>query len=309
MVEPSYIKLYKTGELRKRAVLALSVLESCDLCPRKCGVNRLADERGFCDTGRLAIVSSFGPHFGEEEPLVGRNGSGTIFIGGCSLKCIFCQNFGISHNHEGEEASSSKLASIMLRLQALGCHNINVVTPTHVVPQILEALLLAIEEGLRLSLVYNTGGYDRVETLKLLDGVFDIYMPDFKFTDAKLARRFTNAANYPEIAQEAIKEMYRQVGDLVIDDGLASRGLLVRHLVLPAGLAGTEEVSKFLASLSQNTYVNIMDQYRPCGRAYSYPPLNRAIASAEFEQAIQLATQCGLSRLDKLEAKRFALWL
>ncbi|MDI6840544.1 MAG: 4Fe-4S cluster-binding domain-containing protein [bacterium] len=305
MFEPAYIKLYKSGELKTRVKRAVSILESCVLCPRRCGINRLADERGFCGTGRLPIISSFGPHFGEEAPLVGINGSGTIFISGCNLKCAFCQNFEISHKLEGEEITQEGLAKIMLHLQGISCHNINIVTPTHVVPQILESLPIAIDGGLNLPLVYNTGGYDSIETIKLLDGIFDIYMPDFKFASNEVAERFTNAIDYPEVAKEAIKEMHRQVGDLIIEDGVAKRGLLVRHLVLPDGLAGTNDVVKFIASISKHTYLNIMDQYRPCGDAYRFHPLNRVITIEEFESAIRIADEVGLHRLDKRKTSRF----
>lgn len=256
------------------------------------------------------MVSSFNPHFGEESPLVGRHGSGTIFITNCSLLCVFCQNWEISHLGQGEEVSFEELARMMLDLQGLGCHNINFVTPSHVVPQILEALPIAIEGGLSVPLVYNTGGYDAVETIKLLDGIFDIYMPDFKYWDEGVARRLSKAPQYPELARQAIKEMHRQVGDLTMDSsGIAQRGILVRHLVLPEGLAGTQGVMRFLAQeISPNTYVNIMDQYHPCGEAYKYPPLNRRITVEEYSEAVRIARHEGITRLDSRERAYVLRW-
>ncbi len=247
------------------------------------------------------MVSSFGPHFGEEAPLVGRHGSGTIFFSYCNLNCVFCQNYTISQLGEGYNVNSEELAGIMLSLQARGCHNINLVSPTHVVPYILEALELAAGMGLSLPLVYNSGGYDSVETLALLDGIVDIYMPDMKYANEKTAELFSGVKNYPGINRAAIKEMYRQVGDLQIDEnGIAQRGLLVRHLVLPDRLAGTEDIVRFLAQeVSTNTYLNIMAQYHPCYQAFSIPQLSRRIHKEEFDEAIKLAQQHGLVRLDK----------
>jgi putative pyruvate formate lyase activating enzyme len=245
------------------------------------------------------MVSSYGPHFGEERPLVGFGGSGTIFLAHCNLCCVFCQNYEISQQDEGRIVSARELAGMMLDLQRMGCHNINFVTPTHQVPQILRALPIAIEGGLQVPLVYNCGGYESLETLRLLDGVFDIYMPDFKYADADVAKQFSNAENYPEVARAAFREMHRQVGDLTLDRrGIARRGLLVRHLILPSNLAGTGEVVRFLAELSEDMYVNIMDQYRPCYRAHEYPPLARRPARAELEEALRLARAAGLHRLD-----------
>jgi len=299
--EASYRELLKTGELERRAKRALELLEECRLCPRECKVNRLKDERGACRTGRKAVVSSYGPHFGEEAPLVGFNGSGTIFFTWCNSRCVFCQNYEISQLGEGEPVSPEALAEMMLALQRMGCHNINFVTPTHVVPQILEALIIAAEKGLNVPLVYNTGGYDSVETLKLLEGIFDIYMPDMKYSDPEIAEKYSGLKNYPEINKAAVKEMHRQVGDLLLDEcGIATRGLLVRHLVLPNGLAGTEEIVRFIArEISPNTYVNIMDQYRPCYRAYEYPELSRRITAQEYLAAVRAAEEAGLRRLDK----------
>jgi putative pyruvate formate lyase activating enzyme len=298
---PAYLKLAAQGALEERVAQAQEILKSCRLCPRECQVNRLAGEKGYCGTGAQAVVSSYSPHFGEEDPLVGRGGSGTIFFTHCNLLCLFCQNYEISHLGEGQEVSADRLAKFMLTLQEMGCHNINFVTPTHVVPQILSALVLAIAGGLRIPLVYNTGGYDSLETLKILDGLVDIYMPDLKFMDGEVAYKFCRARDYPQRAKEAIKEMHRQVGDLIINEkGLAERGLLVRHLVMPGGLAGTREAMRFLAQeISPNTYVNIMAQYRPCGEAAKYPPLNRRITQAEYDEALAIAQEEGIHRLDQ----------
>ena len=265
-------------------------------------MNRLAADVGKCRTPREAKVSSYGPHFGEEAPLVGRRGSGTIFFTNCNLRCLFCQNYSISQLGEGQKVSKEELAYIMLSLQAKGCHNINLVSPTHVVPQVLEALELAVESGLHLPLVYNSGGYDSVETLRILDGIVDIYMPDMKYDDAETARELSGIENYPEINKAAIKEMHRQTGDLEInEEGVAQRGLLVRHLVLPHGLAGTKGIVNFLSKeISRNTYVNIMAQYCPCYKAFQIPSLRRRISSTEFREALSSAQKAGLSRLDKI---------
>ncbi len=297
--KPLYIELSK-AELRHKIDEAISMLQGCRLCPRECGVDRTAEEVGFCRTGSTAIVSSWGPHFGEEPPLVGSGGSGTIFFTYCNLGCLYCQNYAISHLGEGSEMSTEALASVMLELQALGCHNINLVTPTHQVPMILEALERAIEGGLNIPIVYNCGGYESIETLKILEGIIDIYMPDFKYSDPNVARKYSLAEDYPEVAKKAIKEMHRQVGDLVIEDSIAVRGLLVRHLVLPDDLAGTEEVMRFLAEeISPNTYVNVMDQYYPCYKAFDIPPLDRRITLEEYKKAGEAALKAGLKRLCK----------
>jgi len=298
----AYLELYRSGKLRERIDAAVSLLESCSVCPRSCGVNRLAADVGKCRTPREAMVSSYGPHFGEEAPLVGRHGSGTIFFTNCNLRCLFCQNYSISQLGEGQKVSKEELAYIMLSLQAKGCHNINLVSPTHVVPQVLESLELAVESGLHLPLVYNSGGYDSVETLRILDGIVDIYMPDMKYDDDETARELSGIENYPEINKAAIKEMHRQTGDLEInEEGVAQRGLLVRHLILPHGLAGTKGIVNFLSEeISRNTYVNIMAQYRPCYNAFQIPSLGRRISSTEFREALSLAQEAGLSRLDKI---------
>jgi putative pyruvate formate lyase activating enzyme len=284
--------------LRDRAQVAISMLEACQICPRRCRVNRLEDERGFCRIGRLAKIYSYSPHFGEEPPLVGRGGSGTVFFSGCNLACVFCQNYDISQNDIGKEANSEDLAQMMLRLQDQGCHNINFVTPTHVVPQILEALVSAREGGLAVPLVYNSGGYDSVETLQLLDGIFDIYMPDAKYGSDEQARKYSGAAEYTRYMKAALKEMHRQVGDLILDDeGIAVRGLLVRHLVLPHDLAGTAEVVRFLSEeISCNTYVNVMAQYRPEYNACCFPELDRRVSLSEYREAVRLAAEVGLVR-------------
>lgn len=300
MKEASYIALFENGLLNQRIKEALRLMEACTLCPRTCGVNRLRGEKGFCETGRRATVASYSPHFGEEAPLVGSHGSGTIFMSGCNLLCAFCQNYEISHLREGSEVEPAQMAVMMVQLARMGCHNINIVTPTHVISQVLEAMPLAIAEGLTVPLVYNSGGYDRVETLRLLEGVFDIYMPDFKFWDNDMAVRFCRAPDYRQVAAEAVREMHRQVGDLVVDDhGVAVRGLLVRHLVMPNNLAGTDSIARFLAEeISPNTYVNVMDQYRPCGSARSDPLINRRITALEFKEATKEAETAGLQRLD-----------
>lgn len=298
-----YRELYRRGKLRERIETALSLLESCSVCPRSCGANRLAGDMGKCRTSRQAVVSSYGAHFGEETPLVGRYGSGTVFFANCNLECLFCQNYSISQLGQGRKVSSEELADIMLSLQAQGCHNINLVSPTHVVPQILEALEIATKSGLSLPLVYNSGGYDSIETLKILDGIVDIYMPDMKYDDEETARELSGIRNYPEVNKAAVKEMHRQTGDLEINkEGVAQRGLLVRHLVLPQGLAGTRGIVRFLSEhVSANTYVNVMAQYRPCYEALQLPGLERRISSAEFHEALSFAREAGLSRLDRIQ--------
>jgi putative pyruvate formate lyase activating enzyme len=301
--EPVYLETHRRGLLPGMIEAAYEILSHCNLCPRNCLVDRHHGELGMCRTGDRPVVSSYAPHFGEEDPLVGRHGSGTIFFTHCNLYCIFCQNYEISHGGEGEEVSIEDLAAMMLVLQKRGCHNINFVTPSHQVYQILAALPLAVAGGLNIPLVYNTGGYDAVETLGLLDGVVDIYMPDFKFWDPQVAKDLCQAEDYPEIARQAVKEMHRQVGDLVMDDGgVARRGLLVRHLVLPDDLASTKEVMEFLArEVSPRTYVNVMGQYRPCGRTGDHPVLKKFLSALGHEQALQLAREAGLTRLDRRE--------
>jgi len=301
ILEPSYRRLLDSGELQRRAMQSHCRLEACDLCPRECRVNRLQGATGAaCRTGTRSVVSSFNPHFGEEAPLVGHGGSGTIFFAWCNLQCQYCQNHEISQAGEGSEVEPEQLAAMMLRLQQMGCHNINFVSPSHVVPQILAGVVLAAQAGLRVPLVYNSGGYDSIATLALLDGVFDIYMPDIKYSDELTARRLSKIKDYPRVNQAAVAEMHRQVGDLQVDEGgVAVRGLLVRHLVLPGGLAGSAEVVRFLADrISRDTYLNVMDQYRPCYRAGEFPELNRRPSSAECAEVVRLAREAGLRRLD-----------
>ena len=299
MHKPAYLKL-GDRQLHEKCKEAVAALSRCTLCPRRCKVDRASGETGFCRTGSEAVVSSFNAHFGEEAPLVGSNGSGTIFFTHCNLLCNFCQNYEISHLGEGAAVTDRQLADIMLHLQSQGCHNINFVTPSHVVPQILSATRLAARDGLCIPLVFNTGGYDLDKTLKLLEGVIDIYMPDFKFWEAAIAEQTCKAPDYRDVACSALKEMHRQVGDLKIDNrGLAYRGLLVRHLVLPGGLAGTRAVMRFIArEISDRTYVNIMPQYRPCGLAHEVPSLSAALPPETYREALQMATEEGITRLD-----------
>jgi len=283
--------------LQERSRVAIELLESCEICPLRCRVNRRENEHGYCRGGRLARVFSYAPHFGEEPPLVGTCGSGTIFMTGCNMHCIFCQNYEISQLDEGTEVSAGRLATMMIQLQDDGCHNINFVTPTHFVPQILEALVVAREMGLAVPLVYNCGGYESVETLRLLDGIFDIYMPDAKYGSDEAALKYSDSPDYTRRMKAAILEMHRQVGDLVVEGGVAVRGLLVRHLVLPNDIAGTAEVVGFLADeVSRNTYLNVMAQYRPAYRARSYPEVDRPLTLREYDEAIRLAQEAGLSR-------------
>ena len=299
---PAYQNLLQRGELEARVEAAWEHLRDCDLCARYCHVDRLAGIAGaVCRTGEQAIVHSFGPHHGEEAPLRGWRGSGTIFFSWCNLRCVYCQNWDISQRGEGRAVSTEELAAMMLSLQEQGCHNINLVSPSHVVAQILAAVNVAARQGLSLPLVYNTGGYDSLEALTLLDGVIDIYMPDVKYADSGAARRLSKVRDYVVVNQAAVKEMHRQVGDLVLDaDGIACRGLLVRHLVLPGDRAGTAEVLHFIAEqISPDSYINIMAQYHPCYRAASYPPLDRALAPEEYEAALVTAQRCGLKRLDR----------
>jgi putative pyruvate formate lyase activating enzyme len=276
------------------------ILESCELCPRECGVNRLEGEKGYCKSGKELIVSSYCPHFGEEDVLVGTGGSGTIFLTNCNLRCVYCQNYEISHLGQGEPVSEEKVADYMMHLQKMGCHNINFVTPTHFTPQLVKAIDVAIPKGLRLPIVWNCGGYENVKTIKLLDGIVDIYMPDIKYGSAESAKKYSNAPDYFDRCKESVKEMHRQVGDLVIEDGVAARGLLIRHLVLPNDAAGSREILKFIAEeISKNTYVNIMDQYRPAYKAYEYDDLKRRPTSKEYEKVVDIAKELGLERGDR----------
>jgi putative pyruvate formate lyase activating enzyme len=300
---PGYVELYESGELARRAERAVASLASCVACPRNCRVDRLADEAKVCKIGRHAQLSSYHAHFGEEEPLKGRRGSGVIFFSRCNLKCVFCQNWETSHTGEGREHDAEALAGVMIDLQEQGCHNINWVTPEHVVPQLLEALVIAVERGLRLPIVYNTSSYDALHSLALLDGVVDIYLPDFKYWSPEASALYLKARDYPRVARAAITEMHRQVGDLELDaHGVAHRGLLVRHLVMPGSLDETEEILTFLAELSPNTYVNVMAQYRPAGdaarRPDRYPRIATKVGPEEFAEAVRIAWRVGLQRLD-----------
>ena len=299
---PSYLALYESGELARRADEAVASLSCCRVCPWRCEIDRLADEKKVCRTGRFARVASCFPHLGEEDCLRGWRGSGTIFFAWCNLRCVFCQNHDISQAESGAEASADRLAELMLELQKRGCHNINFVTPEHVVPQVLEALLLAIRSGLRLPIVYNTSAFDAMESLRWMDGVVDIYMPDFKYWTPELSRHYLKSPDYPAAAQAAIKEMHRQVGALRLDaQGLAVRGVLVRHLVMPGGLAETQAIMRFLADeVSDETYVNMMAQYRPEGQvgADRYSEINRPITRAELTDAFRVAREAGLHRFD-----------
>jgi len=307
---PAYLNL-SDKEFNKKIEQSFEILKNCTICPRNCKVDRTSQKKGFCKVLDKPYISSWGPHFGEESPLVGTHGSGTIFFGFCNQGCVYCQNWTISHLGEGEEISCEELAKVMIFLQNSGCHNINLVTPTHQVPQIIKSIYIAREQGLKIPIVYNSGGYEAIETLRILDGIIDIYMPDFKYSDSALAEKYSKVKNYPQVAKQALKEMHRQVGDLIINEkGIALRGLLVRHLFLPNNIAGTEEVVKFIAQeISKNTYINIMDQYRPCWQADEYPELARRITRQEFEEAINLALKYGLTRIDCLiYSKRYYRW-
>lgn len=291
--QPSYIKLFKSGELEARAERALSILESCTSCPHDCKVDRKRNELGICASGFLPIVSSYTPHFGEEPVLSGSRGAGNIFFGNCNLKCIYCQNYEISQNWKVEhkhEVSHERLADIMIELQNRNCHNIGLVSPTHFSATILKAIYLAAQKGLNLPIIYNTNGYDSVEMLKLYDGVIDIYLPDFKYGDDEIAKRYSNAENYFEHTKFAIKEMFRQVGDELIYDGdVIVRGLIIRHLVLPNGLADTEKIFRFIAEeLSTKVHISLMSQYYPTNKAYKEILLDRKLRSGEYERAVEL---------------------
>jgi len=295
--KPSYLKLLESNELDKKIKELYSILECCELCPRKCHVNRLKGERGFCKSGKELMISSFGPHFGEEPELVGTHGSGTIFLTNCNLLCVYCQNYEISHLGEGREVSLEEAAEMMLTLQKIGCHNINLVTPTHFAPQLVKAIKIAAEKGLKLPIVWNCSGYENVEVIKILDGIVDIYMPDIKYSNSESARKYSRAKDYFERCKEAVKEMHRQVVDLKIDErGIAYRGLIIRHLVLPNDLAGSEKVLEFVASLSKDSYVNIMDQYTPCWKAFEFKELSRPITASEYLKVIKIAKKLGLHR-------------
>ncbi len=299
--QPTYLDLLLSGDLKKRAADFQRRLKACDLCPRDCGVNRVEGEIGFCGVGNQVWVNSYGLHFGEEDPLRGWQGSGTIFFSGCNLSCLYCQNAEISQKVSGSEISVEVLANVMLELENRGAHNINLVSPTHVTAQIAKAIYIAAQRGLKLPIVYNSGGYDSIHTLKMLDGIIDIYMPDMKYSEPEISERLSGVSDYPSVNQFAVKEMFRQVGDLVMSTrGIAERGLLVRHLVLPGGLAGSKTILKFIAKeISRNTYLNIMDQYRPAYLAGRHSEINRRITSDEYQEVVEEALKLGLKRLDK----------
>ena len=320
--KPSYTHLYETSDLDRRIEKLYEILESCELCPRKCGANRLEGEKGICKSGKNLEISSYNPHFGEEEPLVGKRkrsittwfgsmgGSGTIFLTGCSLLCVYCQNYEISHLRYGKKVSLERVAEMMIELQNRGCHNINFVTPTHFAPQLMKATKLAIEKGLEIPLVWNCGGYENVEVIKLLDGIVDIYMPDIKYGEGEAAKRYSKipAPDYFDRCEEAVKEMHRQVGDLSLDErGIAYRGLLIRHLVLPNNMTGSRKVLEFIANeISRDSYVNVMSQYRPEGEAYKYGELNRRPTEEEFYSVVAMAEKLGLTRgLQRKHLERF----
>lgn len=298
---PTYTQLEYEGQLAQRIEQAYAIFEQCQLCPRNCGVNRQRGERGFCRAPVKPVIFGAHPHFGEEISLVGSHGSGTIFFSNCNLRCVFCQNWPISHEGKGKEMSDEELAGMMLHLQKIGCHNVNLVTPTHVMPNIINATRIALKKGLRIPLVYNTSGYERPEIVKLLDGIMDIYLPDMKYTDPHQAAKYSaGASDYPEMTKRAIIEMHRQVGVHQVDgQGIALRGLMIRHLVMPNRVAGTEKFVKWVAeNLPKNTYVNIMPQYRVEYKAFEYPEIARGITAQEFLEVMEWAEQYGLTNLD-----------
>ena len=295
---PAYVEHWENGRFPETVSRLKALLSPCRLCPRRCLVDRTKGKLGVCKAGAQARIASAFPHFGEEEPLVGWAGSGTIFLSHCSLRCVFCQNYDISHGGEGHEVSAQELADVMLRLQRLGCHNINFVTPTHYTPQIVEAISIAVEKGLQVPIVYNCGGYESLETIQLLNGIVDIYMPDLKFYSSELSKRYCNAPDYFEVASRAIKEMHLQVGDLRVNrHGLAERGLLIRHLVMPNAVEDSKRVLEFIATeISKDAYVNIMAQYRPCYRAHQYEEIDRPLSIREYREVLEYARKLGLHR-------------
>lgn len=296
---PKYIQSFKSGRLKDSIEILTKRMNHCDLCPRNCKINRLKGEKGICNTGKYAKLASYGPHFGEEAPLAGKFGSGTIFFSNCNLLCNFCQNFDISHEGRGVEVNDEQLSDIMISLQDTGCHNINFVTPSHVILQILKALIIAIEKGLNIPLIYNTSAYDNIETIKLLDGIIDIYMPDLKFWNSKVAELTCNATDYVENAKSSILEMYRQTGKLLINEkGIAVKGLLIRHLVMPHNFSGTEQVLDFISDkISPETYVNIMPQYRPEGKAFMIKKISKSLDYSDYVKAKKYADNIGLVNL------------
>ena len=299
--EPGYLKLHKSGELKQRGKKLWALMESCELCPRMCGANKLKGERGFCDSNSQLEISASHPHFGEEKPLVGRGGSGTIFLTNCGLRCVFCINWEISQGRDGNASTLDEFADMMLALQKMGCHNINFVTPTHYSPHIILAVDKAASRGLKVPLVYNTCGWERIEILKFLDGIIDIYLPDFKYFDSQMASKYSSGADtYPEVTKSAILEMHRQVGVArPANDGLMYRGLMIRHLVMPNNVSGTKDVIEWIArNLPKDTYLNLMSQYRPLYKAMDYPEISRRITREEYAEAITMAKSAGLTNLE-----------
>ena len=299
--EPGYLKLHKTGELKKRGKELWDIMNDCKLCPRECGANRIKGEEGFCEASAILEISSYHPHFGEEDPLVGSGGSGTVFFTNCNLRCVFCINWDISQGGKGDAVNLQQLADMMLYLQKIGCHNINVVTPTHYSPHIILALDIAAAKGLRLPLVYNTCGWERLDILKKWDGIVDIYLPDYKYSNSEMATKYSSGADsYPEVTQAALIEMNRQVGVAKpAADGLMYRGLMIRHLVMPNNVSGTKEVMEWIGkNLPKDTYVNIMSQYRPMYKAHEYPAISRRLHREEYQEAIRWAKEAGLTNLD-----------
>ncbi len=299
--EPSYISLHRSGELKRIGDELWAMMESCELCPRMCGANRLEGEEGFCGASSKLEISSYHAHFGEERPLVGRGGSGTIFMTNCGLRCVFCINSEISHGGQGSERSIEEFAEMMLTLAERGCVNINIVTPTHYSPHVVLALDLAAAKGLRLPLVYNTCGWERVEILEKLDGIVDIYLPDFKYSSGEMAAKYSaGAGSYPEMAKVALLEMHRQVGAAKpASDGVMRKGLMIRHLVMPNGVGGTKQVIEWIAgNLPKDTYLNLMSQYRPEYKAFDYPEIARRLTRGEYDEAVRWARESGLTNLD-----------
>ncbi|MFH1612458.1 MAG: radical SAM protein [bacterium] len=297
-MQPKYLELCKKGILKQKIKDAYKLLEKCMLCPRKCGINRLKNEYGFCKSKLLPKVSSYNLHHGEEPPISGTNGSGTIFFTNCNLKCVFCQNYPISQLETVNEVSLDKLAEMMIYLQKIGSHNINFVTPTHFVPQILASLEIAIKNGLNIPLVYNTNGYDSVKILKILNGIIDIYLPDMKYIDTKMAEKYSSVSNYSEFNLKAIKEIFRQKGDALIldENGIAQNGIIIRHLVLPKNISGTEDVLKIISNLSKNIHISFMSQYFPANKSSLYPEINRKITKQEYKKALNWLQKEGLEK-------------
>jgi len=298
MYYPIYLESYHNGNLNKVIQKVSVLLESCCICPRRCKVNRLKNDKGFCKTGLKPKVCSFMPHHGEEPPISGRHGSGTIFFSHCNMACVYCQNYEFSQLGEGREVDFEVLADFMIQLQGMGCHNINLVTPTHVMPQILKALYIAISQGLKIPIVYNTSGYELANIIKLLDGIVDIYLPDMRYENNDVAIKYSGAADYPQYNREALKEMHRQVGVAKIDNaGIIKRGVIIRHLVLPHNISGTDEIMKFIArELSQDTYISLMSQYFPCYQAAQFKEISRRITSKEYAEAKQAMVRYGLNK-------------